>query len=317
MSSEDPKFIIEPNKRYHPNSDGHILLQNTANAVSTLVATTRGLSNNTISFNIPTNGNFFERGVVVDIPKIPLKFKLKDPVAAVAEGTPDVTKVDFLQRVFNGCSHICLQQFSFLNAIQSVQVELDGAPFMFLDIDKKTIALAPYYEHSELHRYFDHSLPDTMNQLALYRTSDDVDTNAANYLHVLTANGATETLIKRPNLSVDNIFDSVVTSDKTSRMPVLEFVDFNTTTRDECTVNLLDQSIFLPCTLFGITGDDKNLHNIDNIGITIQLRSDWVSKLFCFIKPIISFFQIFFIFFNLFTSPIPDAFTTSNGHMII
>lgn len=273
---QKPSFVLDANPKYdfsYKSSDVY-MLQNVAEDVNYQVTATNSTGLRNLSFTIKNPSLFFDRGVSLNIEPIELIMKRKT--------TPDAepTADNYITGFFDKYQSLAYRQFGFLNAIDSIKVNLDGTIFTVNNVADMLKICSCYYDESVVNDKIDASLPDLM----------DYDNYLASDKQVKTVSESGAEFSCRPSISnAYSPFGTMGTNDYNTRQPALIFKGVpdgawgtggTDDERRKIHVATTGFQCFIPFTIFAIPGDVIPLAGVKAIELTINLHTNWEKRLF-------------------------------------
>lgn len=258
----DVSLMVDANERYLPIGNVVIPVQNTSEQIMYRSKPPSSRSNDTISFDIDTDGNFLGRDIQLVWDDILLKCTRQ-------AGKVVYTMEDFHETFFEGYKNLVMSPFGMLSGISSINVNIDGKNFQTADVSTIMESICHYYSPEELARYFDCS-----NHNIFY---SNLVEEANPWIPSVTTGGQ-KALIKASSLSQNDPFSATVDDRFNSRVPV--FTCETAADSAEIDVRLHGVSTWLPFNLLGISGDSSPLYHAQNVKITVTLHSNWVNRIF-------------------------------------
>ena len=264
-SKLDVTLMVDANEKYTPIGNVVIPVENTSEQVMFRAKPPSSQSNDTVTFDIDTDGNFLGRALQILWDNIPLKCTL-----AAATGVT-YTELDFHSKFFGGYKDLVMSPFGMLAGISSINVNIDGKNFQTHDVSTIMESICHYYSPDELARYFDAS-----NHNIYYSNLVD-ETNP--WIPSVTTDNQ-KVLIKASTLSQNDPFSATVDDRFNSRVPVFTCPAGSATANKEIKLKLHGLSTWLPFNLLGISGESSPLYHANNVKLTVTFHSNWVNRIF-------------------------------------
>lgn len=194
-------------------------------------------------------------------------------VTLAADTTAEITSTNFMDEVFKGQDDICYSQYSFMQALNTLSIDVNSETLMTLSNLSETFnQIAPYYRRSDVNEWFHASQPDRFSSF------EDYTGSSGKVISYIDGRGDTVSTTVNP-MNEANIFASKYQDGFTSRTPSWTFVGPGTNNRRECKVNA-SFWIYLPLTFGSVPDKATALSGIEKLSFTFGLKADLGSHLF-------------------------------------
>lgn len=204
---------------------------------------------------------------------VPLTITLND------EASADITAANFMAVVFKGQEDICYSQYSFMQGLNTLSIDINSSTLMTLSNLSETFnQIAPYYRRSDVNEWFHASQPDRFSSF------EDYTGVSGKVISYIDGRGNTVSTTMNP-LNEANIFASKYQDGYTSRTPAWTFVGAGPGTgagsdaRKICHVKA-SFWIYLPLTFGSVPDKATALSGIKRLAFTFGLKADIGSHLF-------------------------------------
>lgn len=184
-----------------------------------------------------------------------------------------ITSSNFMTTLFAGQDDICYSQYSFMQALQTMSIDINSRNIMNQQNVAETLnQIAPYYARSDVDEWFHASQPDRFQSFETY-----TGTTAQELLFVNQHGNSTRTSVNAINEA--NIFASRYQKGYVSRTPQWTWVSEGT---DALRSANLKASfwVYLPLTFGSVPSQMTALSGINRMAVTFGLKADLASHLF-------------------------------------
>lgn len=194
-------------------------------------------------------------------------------VTLAADTAAEITSTNFMEEVFKGQDDICYSQYSFMQALNTLSIDINSNTLMTLNNLSETFnQIAPYYRRSDVNEWFHASQPDRFSSF------EDYTGSSGKVISYIDHRGDTVSTTLNPQNEA-NIFASKYQEGYTSRTPVWTYVGPGANNRRECKVNA-SFWIYLPLTFGSVPDKATALSGIERMAFTFGLKADLGSHLF-------------------------------------
>lgn len=268
LTSAAQQFVVDANENYDfkYRSNDIYPLENTADDIVYRQQAQDGMNLNALSFKLDVSSDFMGRDINVVVDPIPLI------LTRATAPSQDVDGSNYVNTFFNNYKDLAYKQFGFLNAVDSVTVNINGCNFTTRHPAEILKLTAPYSDKSIVFEKVDHSLPDLMNYNNFGKDTSIKSVNyAGNPVHI------------QPSIvNSSNPFSSFNDLNYNSRQPCLEFVSWVDTDANRIKVKTDELLLQIPFNLFSLNGEEAPpFVGIKKIQITINMKNEWWKYLFC------------------------------------
>ncbi len=206
-------------------------------------------------------------------------FTIPLTVTLASEAGSDINSSNFMTTVFAGQDDICYSQHSFMQALQSLSIDINSRNIVNMQNISETLnQIAPYYARSDIDEWFHASQPDRFQKF-----EDYTGASAQTLIYLNQHEVATTTTVNPINEA--NIFSSKYQKGYVSRTPQWTFVSPGGGTgpgSDARKIANMKASfwIYLPLTFGSVPSQMTALSGINRLAFTLGLKADLAKHLF-------------------------------------
>ena len=205
---------------------------------------------------------------------VKLYFTIPFIVTLKKELTIDITKTNFMEKVFNYNSDIVYSQYSILQALQSNDISLNDQSLGGTNnISDCFNIVSPYYASEDVDQWFQASQPDRYQNFDKYTAGDD---KTITYINEVGSK-AYSTL---STINDSNIFGSTTQSKYVTRTPEWEWVGPHPDGATKGCIVKCTFYTYVPLSLFGSSDVPTGLAGIKRLTINPRLKGNVASYLF-------------------------------------
>lgn len=194
-------------------------------------------------------------------------------VTLAADATAAITSTNFMTTLFAGQDDICYSQYSFMQALQTMSIDINSRNIMNQQNVAETLnQIAPYYARSDIDEWFHASQPDRFQSFETYTGA-----TAQELLFINQHGNSTRTSVNAVNEA--NIFSSKYQKGYVARTPQWTWVSAGANNLRSANLKA-SFWLYLPLTFGSVPSQMTALSGINRMAVTFGLKADLASHLF-------------------------------------